>query len=168
MDLDGSGAVVIGSIGGKYAAPAGVGGVPDTSYYLTVPDPGDSDATGAYRATNLGGTYNYFGLWWGSIDAYNSFKFYLDDNVVASFTGTDVIAAGGTFGDQLSLNSNRYVNFLDLPNFNSFELSSAQFAFEADNIAIGYNPTRVPEPTTMLLLGLGLIGLAGVRRRFKK
>ena len=31
-----------------------------------------------------------------------------------------------------------------------------------------FNQTSVPEPATMLLLGLGLLGVAGARRKFKK
>ena len=40
-------------------------------------------------------------------------------------------------------------------------MSSSQFAFEADNIAIGV----VPEPLTLILLGSGLLGLFGLRRK---
>jgi hypothetical protein len=33
------------------------------------------------------------------------------------------------------------------------------------NITVGEGPIQTPEPTTMLLLGLGLAGLAGIRRK---
>jgi len=38
--------------------------------------------------------------------------------------------------------------------------------FQLDNVVLDVEP--VPEPTTMILFGSGLIGLAGFRRRFKK
>jgi hypothetical protein len=42
--------------------------------------------------------------------------------------------------------------------------------FDSDYLTISSNPipNPTPEPATMLLLGLGLVGLAGVRRKFKQ
>ena len=161
----GSYAVVNGSVAGKYSAPGGVDGVnKDTTDYVTVPGP-TTGGSGSVLVTGLPDS-NYFGLWWGSMDTYNTFSFYLNGVLTESFTGADV-AVGNADGNQVAPATNHYVNFLNLPTFNSFSMSSTQFAFEADNIAVGYNPPRVPEPATMLLLGLGLMGVAGVRRNLK-
>jgi hypothetical protein len=46
------------------------------------------------------------------------------------------------------------------------EISGPGSSIYLDNIVV--NSTAVPEPTTMLLLGLGLVGIAGVRRKFRK
>ena len=172
----GSSAIVLDSVGGKYSAPGGVDGLTkDLTKYVTVPAP-DTGGNGSVLVTDLplgpgsGGTYNYFGLWWGSIDSYNTFTFYLGGiSTGESFTGIDVTTPGSANGNQTAPASNHYVNFLDLSPYNSFSMSSTQFAFEADNIAIGYDSSPVPEPATMLLLGSGLLGLAGfARRRFKR
>jgi hypothetical protein len=158
--LSGNYQLVTGSVVNWYAAPYGQG-APDHTQYLSVPL-GYGQSYGDPVASLTGfGMANYLGLWWGSMDAYNTFTFFNGEQVVYSLTGSDVISMGAPFGDQIQPGSNHYVNFLGLPNFNKVTFSSSEFAFEVDNVAVGV----VPEPTTMLLLGLGVLGLAGFRKR---
>jgi hypothetical protein len=149
----GQGSVVTGSVSGQTAAPAG-----DATPYLTVAYPAQ---TGTMLAT-LGASYNYFGLYWGSIDNYNTLKFYDGGNLVATINGADVIAAGTTLGDQMAPGANRYVNFFFTDaSYDKIEFSTTQYAFETDNHAYA----KVPEPTSFALMGLGLAAVGFVARR---
>ncbi|PKN71455.1 MAG: hypothetical protein CVU54_00075 [Deltaproteobacteria bacterium HGW-Deltaproteobacteria-12] len=124
----------------------------------------------------IGYRINYLGLYYGSIDNYNNIAFYSGDNLFIGdgilsdgvITGAEILASqGGTSGNQFQPGSNVYVNLYFDPSevFTAFELRTTGVAFEVDNIVIAVSP--VPEPASMLLLGLGLLGLAGIRRKLK-
>ncbi len=158
----GSYKIVSGFSSGQYAAP--YFNPSDTTKYLTV---GNYFGTGNEATLKLGSTADYFGLFWGSIDKYNTISFLLGNVGVASYSGADVAIATAPAllanGGQQAWSSNRYINFnFGSAKFDTVILKSTSMAFESDNHA--FRKTSVPEPTTLLLMSLGLFGLVATRR----
>lgn len=151
--------IVIGTQSGQYAQPAGT-----NTHFLSVPNP---NANGSATFT-LGAESDYFGLFWGSVDSYNSISFYLGGNLITSYSGADLVGAQFANGDQVSYSSNRYINFdFGSEKFDTIKFTSNGFAFESDNHAFR-NLATVSEPSMLLLIMGGLLSLVGVRLRKTK
>lgn len=157
------GQVVNGDKANQYLRPGSNSGAPigNLVNYLTV---GGNDPLAPTATFDFGQAIDYFGLYWGSIDSYNTIRFLNGTQVVASYTG-DVIAnainssiAIGSIGN---FGIDQYVNFFadsDSEVFDKVEFISTQAAFESGNFAY-----KVPTPA--LLPGLMGMGVAALRRK---
>ncbi|MEH2525045.1 MULTISPECIES: VCBS domain-containing protein [unclassified Bradyrhizobium] len=134
FSASGNSGIVVGS-SSVTAAPF-VGPLPgarDTTHYLSI----GSNST---ETITFASEKNTFGLYWGSLDSYNTIKFYDGTTLVASYTGNDILPLFPT-GNQGSFASNGYVEFSGLHSFNKVVLGSSSNAFEIDNISAGNIPS---------------------------
>lgn len=171
IDTSTNGFQISSASGSGRAAPANdntcFGYTPASGQGVSVNNPAWLEIDYSNFLTN-GAKIDYLGFYWGSIDTYNDFVFYDNaDNVLLTITGSSLLANCSP-GSQSSACSNRYVNidFDQIEAFSKFRVTSTGVAGEFDNIVVGLNTRSVSEPATVMVLGMGLIGLAVRRRRF--
>ncbi|MGC8711725.1 MAG: PEP-CTERM sorting domain-containing protein [Leptodesmis sp.] len=151
--------IVQGSIVNNYATPLG-----NTTHYLTISNVGSGKAGATGSVTlNFASALDYFGLYWGSVDPYNSISFFNGDTLLATFTGNDVSTTAS--GSWVSATDNLYANFFAGHDeaFNKVVLSSTGIAFESDNFAY----RAAPEPLTLGGTAIGLALGARMRKKMK-
>lgn len=161
----GDGTVNFTAPGMTFTGPGNVESLTTVNYARPAGDQTPYFSTTGTETISFSKIQNKFGLFWGSMDTYNSLTFLLKNQRVGVFTGSQVVALTppGANGDQYSMNTNRYVNFSGI--YDEVQIYSEQPAFEIDNISTG-----VPENSTweMMLLGFGGLGFAAHQRAVRK
>jgi hypothetical protein len=120
----GAGRAVIGSLPNS-TAPEG----DNTVYYSVRP------GTAAFVA-EPGVSYNYFGLYWGTIDVYNELRFFKDGRLIATVTGRDVLRLVAARDTPRPGQLSSYVNIhFGAETYTRIEFRTSLPAFESDNHA---------------------------------
>jgi hypothetical protein len=144
---------VTGRKGGYWEAP-----FENNTRFLTVGSPALPGPVTIAFSTPI----NYFGMYVGSPDPYNSIEFYSGGTLLGAFSGSAIINPADS-----ALRSAGFVNFsIDGGSADRIVMNSGIAAFETDNHA--FVTVHAPEPMTMGLAGTALIAFVLARRRVRR
>jgi hypothetical protein len=145
--------VVQGSSSGQYAAPFTADGAYTGNYFST----GTGSITITFATDQLA-----MALLWGSVDSYNQVQLFEGSTLVGSVAGSDIEAnANGSQGYGGSF----YTLINSTVAFDEVVLSSTSPSFEFAQFEADVSNDYVPEPASLAVFGVGLLGLAALRRR---
>lgn len=152
----GAAQLFFGSVSGLSATP-----FKNTTKYLTL-------NKGQQAVVSFDGLVDYFGLYWGSIDTYNSVEFKQGATTLATFGGQQIAnlvkekynLPNTQFASWTNAYTNVYVDFFANSvdkQFDTVILRSTGTAFESDNHAY-----RAARPVPVPGMALGLVAAAGM------
>src|SRR6185312_9461312 len=164
--FSGFGILMTGTTSGLYASP-----FHDDTQYLTVRPNGDTETV------TFASKYSTLGLYWGSMDTYNSIDFYnggvLKETVKGSQAAAAVLAAAQ--GLQTDDANNRYIIISAINGglFDKIVLNSTSNSFELDNLEWGPaqappGPTPLPGALPLFVSGIGGLGFLRFWRKKKQ